>query len=323
MTGVGAKDLYRTLCRDEASIPLFHRDWWLDATCGEAGWGVALAEKGDEIIGSLPYAVRRRLGFTLLGMPPLTPALGPWVKHTASGHANRLSREKEVYQALVDDLPPYDRYVQGWHRHRTNWLPFYWKGFQQTTRYTYVLSELSDEESLWSNLRGSVRTDVRKAEQRFGLKVNEHPTLEPFLTLSHKTFQRQGKEQPFSDSIVRRIDQACSDRGCRRILVAEDADGRCHAGAYIVWDDDSAYYLLGGADPELRSSGAASLCLWEAIRFAGQIAQNFDFEGSMIEQIERFFRAFGAVQTPYFIVSSTPSRVLRARSGLASLFNAP
>ena len=37
----------------------------------------------------------------------------------------------------------------------------------------------------------------------------------------------------------------------------------------------------------------------------------FDFEGSMIEPVERSFRQFGAKQTPYFSVSKTPSRLLK------------
>jgi len=64
-------------------------------------------------------------------------------------------------------------------------------------------------------------------------------------------------------------------------------------------DTSYAYYLLGGADPRLRSSGAQSLLFWEAIKLASRKNLKFDFEGSMIEPIERVFRAFGAVQVPY------------------------
>jgi len=61
------------------------------------------------------------------------------------------------------------------------------------------------------------------------------------------------------------------------------------------------------------------LCLWEAIRYASTVTKQFDFEGSMIESVERFFRAFGAVQTPYFRITKTPSRALRAKQCLRSL----
>ena len=75
--------------------------------------------------------------------------------------------------------------------------------------------------------------------------------------------------------------------------------------AIIFWNPDSAYYLMGGRNPKLRSSGATSLCMWEAIQFSASVTKSFDFEGSMNEPVERFFRAFGAVQTPYFSIKKT------------------
>ena len=78
----------------------------------------------------------------------------------------------------------------------------------------------------------------------------------------------------------------------------------------IIWDDQSAYYLVGGGNPELRNSGATSLCMWEAIKFASTVSKKFDFEGSMTESIERFFRGFGAVQKSYYRVTHKPSKII-------------
>jgi hypothetical protein len=310
---------YRELGEREPSIPLFSRPWWLDATAGAGSWDAVVVERGGELRASLPFVVERRMGLTLLGQPPLTPSLGPWLRASTAKYANRLGEEKELLEALADGLPPYDRYTQFWHPDRTNWLPFYWRGFTQTTRYTYVLPDLSDPDALWGALRENIRREVQKAGRRFSLRVRDDLGVDAFLALNEATFRRQGRGLPYPRALVERIDAACAARGCRRILVAEDGEGRRHAGAFIVWDENSAYYLMGGADPELRSSGAMSLVLWEAVRHAAGVTRRFDFEGSMVEPIERFFRAFGAVQTPYFEVSRTPSRLLRARRHLAAL----
>jgi len=65
--------------------------------------------------------------------------------------------------------------------------------------------------------------------------------------------------------------------------------------------------IYWGADPRLRSSGAQSLLFWEAIKLASEKNLKFDFEGSMIEPIERVFRAFGATQVPYLqLYSAAP-----------------
>ncbi len=96
----------------------------------------------------------------------------------------------------------------------------------------------------------------------------------------------------------------------------QDKDRKIHAAIYIIWDSNSAYYLMGGSDPDLRNSGATSLCIWEAIKFSSTVVKKFDFEGSMIEPVERFFRAFGAKQMPYLRISKTTSRLLKLLKAL-------
>ncbi len=66
-----------------------------------------------------------------------------------------------------------------------------------------------------------------------------------------------------------------------------------------------------------------SFCLWQAIQFASTVTRQFDFEGSMIQPIERFFRAFGGQQTAYHNVSRTSSMVLRGALALHSLVGRP
>ena len=51
---------------------------------------------------------------------------------------------------------------------------------------------------------------------------------------------------------------------------------------------------------------AMSALLWEAILYSKNElkAQVFDFEGSMIPSIERYFRKFGGELTPYYTLNS-------------------
>lgn len=247
----------------------------------------------------------------MLTMPPLTQTLGPWLSPFEGKYTNRLSRDKELMTELVDQLPRFDLFQQSFHHSVTNWLPFYWRGFRQTTRYTYLIDDLGDLDAVWLGTRQSIRTDVRKAERV--LSVRDDLGMDVFLALNEMTFARQGLHLPYSRELVDRLDAACAKHHCRKMLFAEDAKGRVHAAVYIVWDDEAAYYLMGGADPDLRNSGATSLLLWEAIKCAATVTRSFDFEGSMIEPVERFFRSFGARQKPYFWVTKTNSLSVKMR----------
>ena len=82
------------------------------------------------------------------------------------------------------------------------------------------------------------------------------------------------------------------------------------AAVYIVWDNKRSYYLLGGYDFKKSHHGAQALAVWESIKFTKERLglNEFDFEGSMIPQVERFFRKFGGRLIPcYSVVWTRPS----------------
>jgi len=305
------KERYRELCEQESSIPIFSKDWWLDAVSGDA-WDVVLVEKKGTIQAALPFTARHRIGFTVIGQPALTQTLGPWLRPSSAKYARQLSQEKALLQELFNQLPKYSQYSQNWHYSRLNWLPLYWLGYEQTTRYTYRLNELSNLDTLWESFEANIRTDIRKASNKHGVSVRNDLGIENFLNLNEKVFKRQNMNVPYTRNFIRRLDKAAAKNKARKIFIAEDEQGRHHAGVYLIWDDNTAYYLLGGGDPKLRNSGATSLCMWEAIKFAATVTKSFDFEGSMLEPVERFFRAFGAIQTPYFKISKTNSKLLKS-----------
>tara|TARA_B100001093_G_scaffold512934_2_gene583816 strand:+ start:18461 stop:19459 length:999 start_codon:yes stop_codon:yes gene_type:complete len=314
-----SKMLYRELCANEDLIPLFSKDWWLDSLAGVDKWDVALVFKDGKIIASMPYIIKHRFGLKLSTLPALTQYLGPWIKPSQAKYAKMLGQQKDIMNDLIEQLPRFDYFLQNWEYKQTNWLPFYWKGFQQTTNYTYVIDDMSSLDEVWSNFQENIRTDIRKAENRHNLILLDNPSIEDFIQLNKKVYERQNIKSPHSEQLIIDLDKACAQRNVRKIFIAVDEDGRPHAGVYLVWDKNSAYYLLGGSDPKLRSSGAKSFCMWEAIRFASTVTKEFNFEGSMIEPVERFVRGFGAKQKLVFNISKTRSLLLRLRSCLLSL----
>lgn len=302
---------YREHCIFNNDIRLFQQAWWLDATCGEEGWDVVLVRKKDSIVGALTFVKKKKLGFITLSQPPLTQHLGPWIKNISNKFIEKQSSEIEIMTDLISQLPRNHYFKQGFSTDIKNWLPFYWAGYLQSTNYTYILNDINNHKILWDGLRDNIRSDIKKASNRFRLRVRDDLSVNNLMLLVNKTFKRQGLNVPISDEFVTKLDEVCNERVARKIFIAEDEHGRHHAGVYLVWDANRAYYLMGGSDSSLRNSGAVSLCLWEAILFASKVTRSFDFEGSMMKPVEKFFRAFGAEQTPYFIVSNTSSILLQ------------
>jgi Acetyltransferase (GNAT) domain len=87
-----------------------------------------------------------------------------------------------------------------------------------------------------------------------------------------------------------------------------DACGRLHAARYVVWDDRTLYALINTRDGELDRLGANTLLYWEAIQLAAAVSSVFDFEESMLDPAEHYFRGFGGRQVPYFCVTKVRPR---------------
>ncbi|NVK39758.1 MAG: GNAT family N-acetyltransferase [Oceanospirillaceae bacterium] len=309
------KNRYAEFCRSE-NLPLFMQPWWLDIVAAN-NWSVALIEEKGHVVAAHPYLYSRKMGFRIIHQPEFTQHLGPWVTADFKNSKKYLSRKKRALQGLIDQLPEHDIYSQFWHYSEEYWLPFYWRGFQQSTRYTYRIKSLESEEKIWLNLHENIRREIRKAEKRFKLSIDVDASIDDLIHVVDLTFKRQKASLPFSRESFRRIDEKLAKIGKRKIFIARDEQDRIHAGLFLVWDESCAYYLIGGGDPLLRNSGAMSLCMWEALKFSSRVSRSFDFEGSMIEEIEGYFRAFGAELTPYFAVARSSSQIVSlAMAGL-------
>jgi hypothetical protein len=302
-----------------ATNTIFGQPWWLDAVA-PGRWGESLVTRGTDVAARLPFAIKERFGVRVLTQPPLAPFLGPWVRWTGSKSPKQLEEEKALMSELIDQLPRFDAFRQSFAPTVGNWLPFYWKGFEATTRYTYRIEDLSDLDRVWGEFAHGTRRHVRKAQKE--LSVRTDLGIDVLLALYQQVYDKQGLSPPVGADLVHRLDQACADRGARTLLFAVDAQERVHGAALIVHESEQSYLLMSGMDTQLRSSGAISLLVYEAIRRSAEVSGAFDFAGSMIESVERFNRGFGARQQPYLHVRRTRRLIqplLAARDELPGL----
>jgi len=305
------KRKYRELCRGNPEIPIINRDWWLDAVCGGPDrWDVALVERNGEIVASMPYCKRKKTLFQVIAMPQLTLTMGVWMRYPAgAGTADKLSWEREIYAELIDRLPRVDYFHQQLHGDNTNWSVFYWRGFRQMSRFTYMIEDTSDLARVHEGFSAQVKRDIRSAERQ--VRIVQSDDLDRFQEVNLTMFDPPHFAMPYAYETLQAVDRACRERGCRQILFAEDAQCRALCALYLVWDDRCTYYLLGGETPQSRESGAHALLVWHAIREASKRGQPFDFHGGMHEPIERIYRSFGAAQKSYSQLSRVNGKLFK------------
>ncbi len=293
---------------------VFAEPWWLDAVA---------PDRWQEVTASLPGGARGRLPFVatnVLGRigaitsPPLTPRLGPQVfVQPDARRAKYYSDKKAVVTELIAGLPKHSYFAQNCTASFDYWLPFHWAGYSQTSNYSYVLDDLTDDEEIWRQMSKSHRRRITRGESTY--TIRDDLGSDELVPLLEQTMERQGLSSDIDPVVLRRAHLAAVERGAGSILVAVDERARPVAGGFFVWDADSTFYLLGGRAHEVTDDNAMPLVLWTAIRHAAMTSRRFDFEGSMLEGVEEFFRRFGARPEPYSFISKSSMTVSTARGG--------
>jgi CelD/BcsL family acetyltransferase involved in cellulose biosynthesis len=284
---------------------LFHEPWWLDAAT-PTGWSETRVEENGRPVARLPYVERRRLGLRLLLPPPLTNRLGPLVTPGDGGNEARLRRFDHLVAELLDGLPPADLVRQSLHPDTLSWLPFHRRGFQVEPQISYVIDGLEDLDQVWKGISGRTRRVIKSAGKL--VEIQHDDSADRLTGMVGSTFRRQRLEVPYDPTVLARLVDASLSRERGTVLTAVDGSGRVHASLFCVWDDRRAWYLGGGGDPELRSSGAGSLLMWELMKESAKHVARFDFEGSMIPGVEHYFRKFGGRQETYYTVTKCSNR---------------
>lgn len=303
------KERYQAFCDLEKDIPIFSQPWWLDLVCGCDNWDALIVEKGGEIKAVMPIYIKMVSGNEYIVQPPLTPALGPYIKYPINqSYYKKLSWEKDLMDDLISRLPKYAYFEQHFSSEVTNWQPFYWSGFEQTSRYTYILECESFADFEASRLTSSRKRRIRKA-QKSGVEVVDSSDVKMFYELNQATFARRGIEIPYSFRLVKSLYDEGVKKGAVKILLAKYND-KYIAGSFLVKDAKRYYYLMGGIDSSFPDVGAMDLVQYRGIELALNEGKKFDFEGSMMPSIEKYFRSFGAEQQQYSKITKTNSKAL-------------
>jgi len=315
------KEKYRKFCKNEKDMPIFSKDWWLDSVCGVDNWDVVVIEKGGNIFATMSYVLTKKLGMVSIHQPILTQTMGIYFKYPQNQkYYKKLSLEKEIIEKVLKELPIFDRFTQSFDYTHSNLLPFYWADFDIKVNYTYIVENMTIEE-LEKNLETDIRRRRRIKANDVGVEVYESEDIKKFYELNKMTFIRQNKDIPYSFEFIENLYNKCKENNAVKMFFAKDKVGEVIAGNFLIYDESTVYYLMGGINPDKKDLGGMDVVQFESIKFALESARKFDFEGSMIESIEKYFRSFGAIQKPYYTVSKNNSKLLKLRQLIKEIIN--
>ena len=272
---------------------IFEEPWWLDIVA-PGQWNEVFVRDGEKIIARLPYCILNGV----IENPVYTQTLGIWmdskIKEYSKGNS-QLHVQKEIIKELIGKLPKAKKISLCLDCENSYILPFRWHGFQIEPTFSYRITNiktLNIEETLYGK---TVKKNIRSARKKVYI-VDDSTDFEKLIDMQNLTYARQGRKNPISSDITMNLMEKTYDTGHGRLMVAEDDQGIPHSACFFVYDNRRCYYLLGGFNPNFNSDGSQNLLLDAGIKFAQTVSEDFDFEGSMIEGIENFYRQFGGSQ---------------------------
>jgi Acetyltransferase (GNAT) domain len=294
-----SKKKYQSWAETCPSLPIFHQPWYLTAVAGR-DWEVALSLDGNGLVrGALPYVKRQHWGLPTYDMPPMTPYLGPWINLPLD--LKPVAKQKwtaEVLADLAGQVPKSLRFQQKWHPDAPVCMAFKQVGFQTLVDFTYRLDLGQSADQIWETFSPELRNNIRQAREKLHLQQSDD--FENFFQLHEATLKR--KDLKAARNVFQNLDQTLDAQQARHIYLAKDADtGEPQAAIYLVFDQKCMYYLASGRLAHAHAGAVAAL-LWQAIQEACGRFAFFDFEGSYLPAVEKFFRQFGGEMWPAWVV---------------------
>lgn len=309
---------------------LFHSDWWLSATQISTQepkrgtkFGASKVYENGRLIAVWPWQLeKRKFGLLHLTQPKLTQFLGPlfYFENQSISDYKSESKKRKCLQELVGQFPRYDVFTQNLSPDILSHYPLNWLGFSQSTRYTYQIKHDIGTDAIWNNMQSVHKTAVRKSIKlgnKF-TKVNSFSVLKEMYTLPYKT---KDATPPYSSTYLESLYNACLSRDQGAIYLITDKYNLPLSCAFLVWDSEVCYYLVGATNDQGKNNNSMTHLLWECIVESQSYSKTFDFEGSMLKNVESYFRKFGGNPVPYHQITQTKSSKAIALNSLRSIGN--
>lgn len=294
----------------EDKLPVFLQPWWLDIVC-QKEWEVFLYEKKGVVLSAFPYYKHKKIGFTSIIPPLLTPMCGCYIDYSnCKNNIEKYSLENNVCLAFAEfvaeqrlanfvyTLTPECFFSMG----------FYWKQINSSLRYTYRIEDL-EIDTCFKNFHKSLRKSIRDAEKKLTFS-EDYGNIGDIYSLLTQTYSRQKISIPYSFELFSEIVATATKKKQGKLFVAKDEKQHINGTIFIVWDKNICYNLIGGISNDSLQNDVMAFLTWNAIKYACSLGiRTFDMEGSMIKGVEHHFRLYNPKRIPYIVLTKEYSKL--------------
>lgn len=295
------KKSYINYCEKQADLPLFAQPFWWDAMTKT--WDVVQLKISQNDY-YLPFTTEQKATVKMIRNPHLTPYCGPYPLNPQVTISD--INEDDFLEVINAALPKHDVL-------NIDFSPFtnfstILEPKRLIKKHTNIL-DLTSRDGIYNQLKPSLKRQLKKHPL---LSIYEADDIASFYNLHTKTFEKLNSKPSISITAFEAAWLACKLYACGRLFFIKDEDENIHAALFMVYDQTTSYYLAGGTDSSFYGSGAMSKLMWHAIEQSILVGKHyFDFEGSMIPSIDRFFKNFNPTEINYLNASKEESLIFK------------
>ncbi len=226
------------------------------------------------------------------------PYFGPVFRQNGASPRRAQARRRDILGRLLDSIKQRgDAVSLPLHPSHLDIIPYVNAGFlpEVRTTWTYDLRELARWDQLASPGR---RKDLSNAENA-DITVALDPTASRFCA---RRAAHWATDPAVEATILRQVGVITAmKRGV--CLFANDRHGHRVGQLFVAWDEACAYALHSWQSPTHTRLPSSTLLYLAAMRYCRKIGlRKFDFEGSVLPGVERYYQSFGGTQTHFFRV---------------------
>lgn len=294
---------YEKLAASNGSV--FNTSRWLSIYSPQHLILNGIFNDNHDLIGSFSLYKSSKFGMNYYITPPYSCNNGFMLVNPAQSVSNKITFEKDVHQCINDHIQKLNAklFITAFPTSVIDTQIYFWNKFKVIPNYTYQLGLSPTKEELFDQLTSEKRKSIRKAEKdNLEIKSVEDYKLVKELVL--KTFDRKSKS--INEEFLNKILFEFANKDNSFAFVAYQ-NGKPSACTFCVYHGTTSYYLFGGYDNSNKHHGAGVSCMWHSILLAKEIGiTKFDFEGSMLTEVEKYFREFGGNIVPYYTINKAP-----------------
>lgn len=264
---------------------------------------VGIYKDDNQLLGGFYFLRVKKLGLSFFKLPPYTPHCGLFFNSQGTNQSSINSFSKEVITEVCGYISKENPSltVLAFPSNVVDLQPFIWAKYKVVPNYTYRIDLLKPIEEIKSNFDSKNRNVINKAIKEEVMVDESKLTkdeLYSFFSTSLSTTDANIYESELKNIFTRFSDSTNS------FSMEARRNGQLLGVVFCIYDKNVCYYLLGGVDKSTGVQGVNNLLILKSIEKAKELGcKVFDFEGSMLKGVEKFFRSFGPQLVPYYTVN--------------------